>query len=165
MIRKDGKQYLTVKEYSELANISKQAVYQQLKNRLLDFTIEVESQTYINAAALDKFYPQGHTSELEQLEQAQLESVRQNDRKQIEQLESIIDLLRSELEQKNKQIENLDSRLQEALRSVNQEQQLHLVTQNKLQLIEQKEEKEEKSKVEAENKNKKGLFSLFRKGE
>ena len=170
MIRQNGKQYLTVKEYSEAAKISKQAVYSQLKGRLKDFTIEVEKQSFIEAAALDVFYPQEDSSRIEQLEQAEVDYQREHDNRHIEQLERYISSLEKNIKQleqqlqaKDTQILSLNDRLAEALESVSQEQKLHLVTQQKLQLIEEvrQEEKEQQDNTAAASN--KGFFDLFKK--
>lgn len=169
MVRKNGKTYLTAKEYSEAAKISKQAVYQQLKSRLKDFTIELDNQAYIDAAALDKFYPEEDTSEVEQLAQVELDRVRESDTKQIEQLERMIQLqestieqLQRQLEAKDQQIADLSQRLAEALEGISQEQKLHLVTQNKLQLIESKQEEVEEA-AEQEKKESGSLWGIFKR--
>lgn len=153
MIRKDGKLYLTIKEYAEAASISHQAVYKQLQTRLQEYKIEVENQTYIDAKSLEKFYGGEVATEVVQVAQQEVEykSKCEAAEKQLESQEEMIDFLKKEIQEKNKQIENLSLRLQEAIKSVDQEQQLHLVTQQKLLLIE-KQEEEEKAAAEEEEK-------------
>lgn len=136
MIRHEGKLYLTVKEYAEAAAISPQAVYKQLNTRLKGCSTQVEKQTYIEAASLDKFYENEQSTQVEQVEQPRVES----DNEKIKQLEDMIEFLKTEITQKNNQIESLNTRLKEALESVSQEQKLHLYTQNRLQGIEKKED-------------------------
>lgn len=158
MIRKEGVIYLTVKEFAEAAAISSQAAYKQLQTRLKDYSLEVENQTYINAAALDKFYGSEAATQVEQVVQPWVESDKllELERSKVASLEEMVNFLKNEIQEKNKQIENLSLRLQEAIKSVDQEQQLHLVTQQKLLLIEKQEEEaaaeEEKAAAAAESK-------------
>lgn len=51
-----SKGFLTVKEFAEQANISQQAVYKQINNRLKPFIHTVNGQKFIEAIALEKFY-------------------------------------------------------------------------------------------------------------
>lgn len=57
--------------------------------------------------------------------------------------QAIIDLLRNELEHKNKQIDELSKRLMECQKLLDQEQQIHMVTEQKM-LIENQEESNKK---------------------
>lgn len=57
--------------------------------------------------------------------------------------QAIIDLLRKELEHKNKQIDELSKRLMECQKLLDQEQQIHMVTEQKM-LIENQEESNKK---------------------
>ena len=184
MIRKNGKVYLTIKEFAEAANVSHQAVYKQLQTRLNDYKIEVKNQTYIDISTLEKFYGEETATEVEQVAQAEVELKKDNEaaQKQLQQLEEMIEFLKSEIKEKNIQIENLSDRLQAAIKSIDQEQQLHLVTQQKLLLIEKKEEAEaaqgeqsqegaektaakksfnENEEEQTEKSQKKGFFSKF----
>ena len=57
--------------------------------------------------------------------------------------QAIIDLLRKELEHKNKQIDELSKRLMECQKLLDQEQQLRMVTEQKM-LVENKDESNKK---------------------
>lgn len=57
--------------------------------------------------------------------------------------QAIVDLLRNELEHKNKQIDELSKRLMECQKLLDQEQQIHMVTEQKM-LIENQEESNKK---------------------
>ena len=57
--------------------------------------------------------------------------------------QAIIDLLRKELEHKNKQIDELSKRLMECQKLLDQEQQLRMVTEQKM-LVENQEESNKK---------------------
>lgn len=162
MIRKNNKLYLSVKEYAEAAQISHQAAYKQLNTRLQNFVIMVEDKTYIDSAALDKFYGSESATEVVQVEQLQVESEinAAAAQQKAEVLQEMVDMLKKELEQKNNQINDLSLRLQEAMQTVDQEQRLHLATQQKLLLIE-KQEEEAAAAAEEEAANKKGFMSKF----
>ena len=57
--------------------------------------------------------------------------------------QAIVDLLRNELEHKKKQIDELSKRLMECQKLLDQEQQIHMVTEQKM-LIENQEESNKK---------------------
>lgn len=57
--------------------------------------------------------------------------------------QAIVDLLRNELEHKNKQIDELSKRLMECQKLLDQEQRIHMVTEQKM-LIENQEESNKK---------------------
>lgn len=116
MIEISGKQYLTVKEFSEQAKISRQAVYSQLSTRLDKFTIQVDNKTMIEKTALDVFY----SSQLEQVS-SQVEQVSKQDidpQKQEKNLSDatnqLIDMLKEEIKKKDLLIERLQDSLDKA---------------------------------------------------
>ena len=146
------KEYLTVKEFSEAAGISKQAVYSQLDSRLKEFVKVVDSKKVIEKAALDKFYDnqveQGIKSSFNQVEQAEGTATAA--------LKTALEALEKQLESKDKQIEALNERLSEMSKLLDQQQQLNMKTllTDKTEEVKTIEENIEEDKP----KKKKGLF-------
>lgn len=89
----EDKRLLSVAEYAARKGISKQAVYKQLNNKLKEFVVVVDSQKYIDIAALGL--------EVEQ----QIEQHSTQDEQPIEQPKS--PFWERQIEEKDKQIESL----------------------------------------------------------
>ena len=150
------KEYISVKEFAERANISKQAAYQQIKGRLKPFVKVEQGTTYIETAALSKFYNEGEpkakssdksscsscSSQVEQGKNAQI------DDKLLEILQQQLELNKQQLEMKDKQIEELNSRLAEALKTVDQQQQLSALDKKRILELEEKAQEEEQQAAE-----------------
>lgn len=71
-------------------------------------------------------------------------------------LSSMVSTLTEQLQEKDKQIERLQTELENTQKSVDQAQQLHAMTEQKIRLLEQKEQEEKIPK--------KGLLNFFRQG-
>ena len=78
--------------------------------------------------------------------------------------ESLIKLLQQDLEAKNKQIEDLNNRLAEAMKALDQEQQLKAIAEKKILELEAKPaEKEDHKEADQDQNIKKGFFKrLFK---
>lgn len=78
--------------------------------------------------------------------------------------ESLVKLLQQDLEAKNKQIEDLNNRLAEAMKALDQEQQLKAIAEKKILELEAKPAEKENQKAADQDQNiKKGFFKrLFR---
>lgn len=163
-------EYVSVKEFAELAGISKQAVYSQLDTRLKDYVVKVEKGTRIDKRALSEFYSSQPVKQVEREKQSSFNQVEQSENTtNSAEMGRILDVLSKQLDTKDKQIDELNKRLAEAYAVINQQQVL-LDQQQKLTLVEKKEDIRElaatvESKVaENETPKKQKIFSrLFGK--
>ena len=109
------KDYISIKEFAELAGVSQQAIYKQLNNKLKTYLKVVDNKKMLNKSALELFKKQENSSTVEQ---------------------QLINMLQTELNQKNEQIATLQKLL-------DQEQQLHAMTRQELKLLEEKTQEPE----------------------
>lgn len=115
MIEISGKQYLTVREFAELAKISKQAVYNQLSTRLEPYSIQVENRTVIEKTALDIFYSSHVEQVSSQVEQGLSQPNSASDLQDKTDIsKELIEMLKEEIKKKDQQIEHLQQRLDHA---------------------------------------------------
>lgn len=150
------KEYLTIKEFSEAAKITQQAVYKSLNTKLKDFVLYKDNKKFINAAALSLYTNiKDKDIEVEQLEinveqperaenstsstenstsstssfgkVEQPESKVEQPEREIELLNKTIEILKDQLTGKDKQIEALNDRLAEITKALNNQQQLNLL--------------------------------------
>lgn len=133
-----SEQYITVSEFSKRANVSKQYVYQQLDKKLKEFVKVVDNKKMLNIKGLELFNQVENSQVVEQDFNQQLNN---SLNKQIDALNSQIESLLDQLKAKDEQIRDLNT-------IVKQEQALHLATQQKLLLLEQKQEHQEQPKEE-----------------
>lgn len=96
------------------------------------------------------------------------EKVSANTEKNAEKAESLwvterlVELLQQDLESKNKQIDDLNNRLAEAMKALDQEQQLKALAERRILELEDKAAAAQETAAEAEE-TKKGFFSWFGK--
>ena len=159
-------QYLTPKEFAEAAGISKQAVYKQMKSRLLPYIKIEKGQKKIDIAALTEYYieakqlkqPETTGSKPEETESKPEETEKQpgkveksTERKpfpsaesRIEELESIIKRQAEENKKENEflkeQIRQKDKTIENLLDNLKTAQQLAAADKKKLLDIEQKQQ-------------------------
>lgn len=148
----------TVKQIADELGVSKQKVYRFIVRNHITASSEVkQSKLYDEAAEIS--IKQGFLEE--KLYQKSHHEVHQNHINDTVS-EAVIELLRKELEQKNEQLQEKDRQIREKDRQISemqaqlsmnqklidQEQQLHMVTERKLQLIEQQQDHEEQDTVE-----------------
>ena len=155
------KDYITVKEFAELAGVSQQSIYQRIKkphNPIQPYLKEINSKTYIRKTALQDLYSN---------------DTRQEER--IEPTERILDILEKQLAEKDKQIESLLKSLEDTQRLLDQQQQLKametkLLTDMKESAATAQEKDSESTESEPEEKSetieqkpetKKGFFRRF----
>lgn len=132
------KEYLSIKEFAELAGVSQQAIYKQLNNKLKKYLKEVDGKKTLEKSALELFKKQENSSTVEQ---------------------QLINMLQTELNQKNEQIAQLQKLL-------DQEQQLHAMAQQKLALLEEKNQEPEVEAPEPIEPVKKSWWQkIFHNGE
>lgn len=127
-------QYITVSEFSKRANVTRQYVYQQLDKKLKEFVKVVDNKKMLNIKALELFNQGEDCKVVEQQFSQQLNN-------QVDSLNKQIENLLDQLKAKDEQIKDLST-------MVKQEQALHLATQQKLLLLEQKQEHQEQPKEE-----------------
>ena len=183
MIERAGKQYLTVKEFSELAGISKQAVYSQLSTRLEQFSIQVDNRTMIEKSAFDVFY----SSQLEQVSSqvkssqvnpnsTQNEGLQQGQAKD-DISKELIEMLKEEIKKKDQQIEKLQNSLDKAYTQIADMAQKaqYITAADKTEKIMQQQSKEEimesapdenhitKNYDSAENNQERGIIRFLKR--
>lgn len=127
----------TVREFAEQVGVSVQSIYKRLKNNqdeIQKFVIVKDKKYFIAGEAIEEIYKQKQD----------------NNSKQENNDSNIIAILREQLELKDKQIEELNRRLEEAIKTLNQQQQLMLLDKQKILMLEAKTEK-------------KSIFSIFKR--
>ena len=129
-----SEQYITVSEFSKRANVTRQYVYQQLDKKLKEFVKVVDNKKMLNIKGLELFTQGEDCKVVEQQFSQQLNN-------QVDSLNKQIESLLDQLKVKDEQIKDLST-------MVKQEQALHLATQQKLLLLEQKQEHQEQPKEE-----------------
>lgn len=129
-----SEQYITVSEFSKRANVTRQYVYQQLDKKLKEFVKVVDNKKMLNIKGLELFTQEEDCKVVEQQFSQQLNN-------QVDSLNKQIESLLDQLKAKDEQIKDLST-------MVKQEQALHLATQQKLLLLEQKQEHQERPKEE-----------------
>lgn len=132
------KELLTVKEYSEIAGVTQQAVYKRLNKGLAKYVVEIEGQKFIKAEAVAKFNtkaePKPKAPEQPQVEQPQPSDVS----KLLDTLNQTIELLQGQLAIKDSQIKDLNDRLEQALN--NTAQSHYIAAQAQVHALESGEE-------------------------
>ena len=120
----DNKQYITVSEFAERANISKQRVYQLLNKRLKEFVKVVDSKKMLDITALESFKSQEGCSNI----QEGCSSIEQEQNSTLDLLKTTIDMLQKQLEEKDKTIHELTEALKAEQVHASQAQALHAGT-------------------------------------
>lgn len=120
----DNKQYITVSEFAERANISKQRVYQLLNKRLKEFVKVVDSKKMLDITALESFKSQEGCSNI----QEGCSSLEQEQNSTLDLLKTTIDMLQKQLEEKDKTIHELTEALKAEQVHASQAQALHAGT-------------------------------------
>lgn len=145
------KEWFTIKELSDMAGITPQAIYKRLNQK--DSTLKplvktVKSKKYLNIKALEEFVSTETTNletdtlnqvervesskEIIELLKAQLETTN----KQIEAMNGHTEVLRGQLERKDKQIDDLNNRLEQALKNTSEGHFVLAQEQQKKSLVE-----------------------------
>ena len=110
----DNQEYLSIKEFAALANVTQQAIYKRLANpadELCRYLVEFNGKKKLDISALDLFLKTDNSTGCS----TGCSTVENK----------LIDILQQELAAKNEQIDNLTKLL-------HQEQQLHLLTKQEL---------------------------------
>jgi len=138
------KEYLTIAEAAEAANVTKQAIYKRLDSTLQPFVQVIEGKRYIHKSALKLISTPTVkvelTSKKNNVEVTPTSDVLAAMNRTIHLLESHVKTLEVQLNTKDKQIDDLNNRLEQALTSTSNGQYL-LLQANKDLLQAAKEEK------------------------
>ena len=129
----DQKEYLTIKEFADIAGVSKQAVYQRLTGTLKPYVSVKDGVKYLNIRALELYKGDDAVKKLKKNNQEESNSV---------QVDSMVELLKRELDHKNKQIDELHKLLEQSQVNLSQ-------AQYRLQLIEDQRNEEPEEKKES----------------
>lgn len=120
----DNKEWLTIKEASEMALVSQQAIYKRLNTTLKPYVKQVENKKYLNVKALDEIniIHFNQPKKKKPVEKTVEKRVELNDKimKTIELLEKQLEVKDKQLETKDKQIQDLNDRLDQALKNASQ---------------------------------------------
>lgn len=155
-------EYLSVKQFSERAGVSSQAVYKQLNNKLKKFKKVENGKTYVNIRGLSCFVSTNSTNVVQPVEQLSTN---------VEQpVEQMIELLKEQLKAKDETLKNamrITENTQILLKNQQEKSMPAIEEKNKEQLDQEKKEQLneiEKLKNELEKEKNKGFFArLFSK--
>lgn len=138
----------TIKQIADELGVSKQKVYRYIVKNHITASSEVkQSKLYDDVA--EKLIKQGFfKDEPHQRPRHEAHQNRINDVVCDTVSDAVFKLLRNELEQKNEQLREKDQQIEQLHKLIDQEQQLRMVTEQKLQLIEQQQDQEESGIVE-----------------
>lgn len=131
-----SEQYITVSEFSKRANVTRQYVYQQLDKKLKEFVKVVDNKKMLNIKALELFNQGEDCKVVDKQFSQQLNN-------QVDSLNKQIESLLEQLKVKDEQIRELNKSVSKTQELLNQEQTLHLAVQQKLLLLEKKQEDQE----------------------
>lgn len=121
----EQKEFLTIKEFAEVAGVSSQSVYKRLNSTLKPYLSIKNGKKYLNIKALELY---SDTDDKDNF-------LNENDQLATNN-NQLIQLLKDELEAKNKQIEKLQSLLEQSQVNLSQ-------AQYRLQMIEEKQMQEQ----------------------
>ena len=144
-------EYLSVKQFSERAGVSSQAVYKQLNNKLKKFKKVENGKTYVNIRGLSCFVATNSTNVVQPVEQLVVQPV-----------EQMIEVLKEQLKAKDEQIRALNEQLKakdETLKNAMR------ITENTQILLKNQQEKsmpaiEEKHKEQLDQEKKEQLNEI-----
>lgn len=111
------KDYISIKELSDILGISRQSVYKQLSTKLTDYVKTVDGQKMIDSSALSEVYG------LEIDNQSC-----QNESTIVNHMSTEIEYLKEQIKVKDKQIEDLQ-------RLMSQQQELHMIQMKKIPML------------------------------
>lgn len=151
--------YLSIKEFSEKANVSIQSVYKRLRKEndpLHEFIKIKDGKKVISIIAIDEIYKNGY-DEYEEIDSEEIENTETEESEIIKLLKAQVEEQRKEIEFKNKQIEELNEQLKASSERetnyqtlLNQQQQLTAIANTEKQLL-------------VDKTKKKSIIDIFRK--
>ena len=158
-------EYLSVKQFSERAGVSSQAVYKQLNNKLKKFKKVENGKTYVNIRGLSCFVSTNSTNVVQPVEQM-IELLKEQLKAKDEQIRA----LNEQLKAKDETLKNamrITENTQILLKNQQEKSMPAIEEKNKEQLDQEKKEQLneiEKLKNELEKEKNKGFFArLFGK--
>lgn len=181
-------EYITIKEFAEMAGVSQQSIYKRLNkkdNPLQPYFKEVEGKKFLRKTALALYeveYAADIEDELPEKEpeikpEEKAAAAAAKPKEKRDNNERLLDLLEQQLREKDKQLMEKDrqllekdkqlssllDRLEEANQIINQQQQLTALDKKTILEIDEKEETAVEPLKEPELPRKKGFFGFFRK--
>ena len=163
--------YISIAEFAKKAGVSTQAIYKRLATDLKGELVTVDNRKMLKKSALEKFGFKEVTNQVEKVDN-QVEKPNETVimlQKTISLLETQAETLQKQLEVKDrqiadmsKQIEELNERLKESHVLIDQQQKLQVVSESRLQLIEDKVTEPDPVEVAEENE-KKHWWQIFKK--
>nr|CRY97016.1 hypothetical protein [uncultured prokaryote] len=133
----------TIKQIADELGVSKTAVRKKIENLGLSEKV----QTNGNRIEVDERQERLIKLAFSQKETKTINANEVSEKSEtLRLLSSMVSTLQEQLQEKDRQIERLQTELENAQKSVNQAQQLHAMTEQKLLLIEDKQEQEEQPK-------------------
>lgn len=134
----------TVKQIADELGVSKQKVYRFIVKNHITASSEVkQSKLYdettemlikkgiLKSKPYQKAHHEAHQNHINDMEN-----------------ETVIELLRLELEQKNRQLKEKDQQINQLLKLIDQEQQLRMIAEKKIQLLDKQPDQEETAVTE-----------------
>ena len=134
------KSYISIADFAERAGVSKQAVYQRLNKSLKKYVKIEKGKKSIDIKALEDLYGKGGCSSLEQVFQGKSQGVEQGneEEKEVQLINKLIDTLQEELKQKDEQLSEKDRQIKELHNLLDQQQQLAAMDRKKILELEDK---------------------------
>lgn len=152
-------EYISIREFSDRANVSVQSIYKRLNgvdNPLNRYVKLIDNQKMLNIQALQEIYgieveqpiqPKYSTYSTEKVSK-EVENFGGKEfvevKHQLELAELEIKHLKEQLKDKSEQINSLHQRLEESHKLLDQQQQLCAISQRKIEELEEKKEEEPK---------------------
>lgn len=116
------KEFLTIKEFAELAGVTRQSVYKKLDNTLSTYVSTIDNQKMLQSKALIEVY---HISvnDIDKGLQSTVDNYYQPCQPELttlkEQFESAVELLKSQLEVKDSQLGEKDRQIEQLQKNIN----------------------------------------------
>lgn len=140
----------TIKQIAEELGVSKTAVRKKIENLGLSEKVKTNG----NRVEVDERQEKLIKSAFSQKETKTANANEVSEKSEtLRLLSSMVSTFTEQLQEKDKQIERLQTELENAQKSVDQAQQLHAMTEQKIRLLEQKEDEQEQLPPEEEKKH------------
>lgn len=140
----------TIKQIAEELGVSKTAVRKKIENLGLSEKVKTNG----NRIEVDERQEKLIKSAFSQKETKTANANEVSEKSEtLRLLSSMVSTFTEQLQEKDKQIERLQTELENAQKSVDQAQQLHAMTEQKIRLLEQKEDEQEQLPPEEEKKH------------
>lgn len=139
----------TIKQIAEELGVSKTAVRKKIENLGLSEKVKTNG----NRIEVDERQEKLIKSAFSQKETKTANANEVSEKSEtLRLLSSMVSTLTEQLQEKDKQIERLQTELENAQKSVDQAQQLHAMTEQKIRLLEQKEQEKTEEQEEIHKK-------------